>query len=88
VSCWKYSRHAISLLVFLPVVLSGQRVQENVVPLKTGRLRCTGNRTRRRKKPPGRPRRSSSFRRCRVHHSAYVHCDHALPLGGYSGRRV
>ncbi len=30
----KYLGRAVSLLVFLPVVLMGQRVQENVVPLK------------------------------------------------------
>ena len=30
----KYSGRAVSLLVFLPLMLNGQRTQENVVPLK------------------------------------------------------
>ena len=30
----KYSRHAVSLLAFLPMVLCGQKVHENAVPLK------------------------------------------------------
>ena len=31
----KYSGRALSLLAFLPMMLNGQRVRENVVPLKS-----------------------------------------------------
>ena len=66
----------MSLLAFLPLMLNGQRTQENVVPLKTSRLRCSGNPIRWSAKPLEEPCRSFNFPQIKCQRRSYLRGDH------------
>jgi hypothetical protein len=80
----KYSGRALSLLVVLPLLLTAQRAQENVIPLKNWAtpLYWQANQAEREARAA-----IPAFYECRVHGSSHVRRDHALPFGGHARLR-